>query len=54
MKNTISEIKNTLEGITSRLDVAEDSISEVEEKAERNTQVQQLHEKRLKKKQKRR
>ena len=49
MKNTISEIKNTLEGITSRLDEAEDRISVLEDKVERNTQVEQLHKKRLKK-----
>ena len=48
MKNTISEIKNTLEGITSRLDEAEDWIS-LEDKVERNTQVEQLQEKRYKK-----
>ena len=29
MKNTISELKNTGEGITSRLDEAEDRISEL-------------------------
>ena len=34
-----------IEGITSRLDEAEDWISELEEKVERNTQVEQLHEK---------
>ena len=49
MKNTISEIKNTLEGITSRLDEAEDQVSELEDKWERNAQIEQLHEKRLKK-----
>ena len=39
-----------MEGITSRLDEAEDRISELEDKVERNTQVEQLHhEKRLKK-----
>ena len=45
MKNTISEIKNTLEGITSRLDEAEDEIGKLEYKVERNTQVEQLNEK---------
>ena len=41
MKNTTSEIKkkNTIEGITSRLDKAEDRISDLEDKVERNTQV---------------
>ena len=48
MKNTISEIKNTLEGITHWLDEAEDQISELEDKVERNIQVEQLNEKRLK------
>ena len=50
MQNTISEIKNTLEGITSRLDEAEDQISALENKVERNTEVEQLHKKRIKKK----
>ena len=49
MKKTIYEIKNTLEGIAITLDEAEDQISEPEDKVERNTQVDQLHEKRLKK-----
>ena len=50
MNNKISEIKkNTLEGITSRLDEAEGRITKLEYKVERNTQVEQLHEKRLKK-----
>ena len=42
MKNTIAEIKkkNTLKGFTSRLDEAEDQISEVEDKVQRNTQVE--------------
>ena len=37
MNNKILEIKNTLEGITSKLDEAEDQISELEDKVERNT-----------------
>ena len=46
MKNKILEIKkNSLEGITSRLDEAEEQISELEDKVERNTQVEQLNEK---------
>ena len=49
MKNIIFEINNTREGIIIRLDKAEDRISELEDKVERNTQVEQLHEKRLKK-----
>ena len=34
MKSTISEIKNTLEGIPSRLDIGEDQTSELENKGE--------------------
>ena len=49
MKNTISEITNYLEVITIKLDEAEDWTSELEYKVERNTQVEQQHEKRLKK-----
>ena len=49
MKNIIFEINNTREGITSKLDEAEDQIGGLEDKVERNTQVEQLHEKRLKK-----
>ena len=45
MKNTNPEIKNTREGITSRLDEAEDQIGELEDKIQRNTQVEQLHQK---------
>ena len=37
------------EGVTGRLDEAEDQISELEDKVERNTQVQQLHDRKLKK-----
>ena len=32
MKNTVSEKNNTLEGINSRLDEAEDEISDLEDK----------------------
>ena len=49
MKNTISKIKNALEGIMSRLAEAGDWISGLEDKVEGNTQVEQQHEKRLKK-----
>ena len=45
MKNTISEMKIILEGITSSLDEAEDQITELEDKVKRNTQVEQLHKK---------
>ena len=37
MNNKVSEIKNTLEGITSRIDEAEDRISKLEVKVEKNT-----------------
>ena len=50
MNNIISEIKNTLEGITIRLHEAEDWISDLEDKVKRNSQVEHLQEKRLKKK----
>ena len=49
MKNIVTEMKYELERITSRLDEEEDQISELEYKIERNTQVEQLHKKRLKK-----
>ena len=42
-------MKNTLDGIKIRLDEAEDWISKLEDKLERNTQAEQQHEKRLKK-----
>ena len=45
MKNTIPEIKNTVQGVTSRLDIAGDQISELEDKMERSTQAEQLHKK---------
>ena len=48
MNNKIPEIKkNTLEGITRRLDEAEDQIRELENKVEKNTQNKQEKEKRL-------
>ena len=40
-------MKNTLEGIKSRLDEAEDQISELENRVEKNTQNEQEKEKRL-------
>ena len=46
MKNTISEMKIILEGITSSLDEAEDQITELEDKVKRNTQVEHMHERR--------
>ena len=41
MKNTISELKNTVEGNKSSLDEAEELNSELEEKVEKNTQNEQ-------------
>ena len=50
MNNKISEIKkNTLEGITSRLHEVEDQISKLEDKAEKNTQIEREKEKGLRK-----
>ena len=49
MKYTTSELKNTLEGIKSRFYEAEDLISELEDKVEKNTQNEQEKEKRLRK-----
>ena len=42
MKNKMSEIKkkNKLEGTTSRMDEAEDRISELDEKVEKTTQIE--------------
>ena len=41
MKNIISELKNTVERMKSRLHEAEDRITKLEYKAEKNTQKQQ-------------
>ena len=49
MKNTISELKNTVEGMTSRLDEAGYQISELEDKVGKNTQEEQENEKQLRK-----
>ena len=49
MKNTISELKTTVQGIKSRLDEAEDWISELQGKVEISTQNEQEKEKRLRK-----
>ena len=49
MNNKMSETKNTVEGIISRLDEAEDRISKLEVKVEKNTQKEQEKEKRLRK-----
>lgn len=47
MKDTITEMKNALERITSRLDEAEDCISDLEDKVAKNTQMEQQKEKRI-------
>ena len=44
MKNAITEIKNTLEGINSRLDKAEDEIIGLENKVAGNTQSEKQKE----------
>ena len=41
MKNTISELKNTVEGIKSRLDEAEDWITKLVDRVKKNTQKEQ-------------
>ena len=45
MKNDITTMKNSIESIKSRLDEAQHCISELEDKMEKNTQVEQLLEK---------
>ena len=45
MKNTISELKNTVEGIKSRLDEAEDWITKLVDRVKKNTQKEQEKEK---------
>ena len=44
MKNKISEMKNTWEGINSRLGEADDWISNLEDKVTKNTQLKQQKE----------
>ena len=46
--NTITEIKNTLEGINSRITEAEEQISELEDKMVEITAREQNQEKRMK------
>ena len=48
MKNTINEIKNTLEGINSRITEAEEQISNREDKIVEITTAEQNKEKRMK------
>ncbi|KAK1338329.1 hypothetical protein QTO34_001444, partial [Cnephaeus nilssonii] len=49
MKNDIAAVKNSIESIKSRLEEAEDHISELEDKMEKNTQLQQLLETKIRK-----
>lgn len=49
MKNEIASMKNSIESIKSRLEEAEDRISELEDKMEKNTQLEKLLEKKIKK-----
>ena len=51
LKNTITELKNTLEGFNSRPDKAEEMISKFEDRAVEITQSEQQKEKRMKKSQ---
>ena len=48
MKNTITEMKNTLEGINSRLNDAEKEISELEDRVVEITNTKQKKKKRMK------
>ena len=50
MRNTITETKNTLEGINSRLDDKEEQISELEDRGVEITEAEQKKEKKDKKK----
>ena len=46
MKYTITEMKNTLEGINSRLDDIKEQISKLEDRGMENTEVEQKKDKR--------
>ena len=50
MQNTITEMNNTLKGINSRFDEAEDQISNLENKVEKNIQSKQQKERKNPKK----
>ena len=50
MKNTILEMRNSLEGLNSRVEEAEERISKLDERLEEITQAEQIKEKRIKKK----
>ena len=47
MKDTLTEIKNNLQGINSRVHDAENQISNLEYKEAKNTQSEQQKEKRI-------
>ena len=49
MKTTITEMKNILQGINSKVDEAEDQIREMGDKEAENTQSEQQKEKRIRK-----
>ena len=49
MKDTLIEMKNNLEGVNSRVDEAENPISNLEYKKAKNTQLELQKEKRIKK-----
>ena len=49
MKDTLTETKNTLQGINSRADEAEKQINSLENKETENTQSEQQKEKRIQK-----
>ena len=49
MNNTINEMKNSLEGINSRITEAEERISDLEDKIVEITTTEQNREKRMKK-----
>ena len=48
MNNTINEIKNSLEGINSRITEAEEQVSDLEDKIVEITTTEQSKEKRMK------
>lgn len=50
MKCTIAEMKNTLEGINSRLDDIKEQISKLEDRGMENTEAEQKKDKRKTKK----
>ena len=49
MKDTLIEIKNNLQGINSRVDEAENQLSDLEHKEAKNNQSEQKEEKRIQK-----